>query len=68
MLGDKIVAAVEGRLEEELAGLWRWPREQVLPFRGCEDGSRMGDRDMLLQEEWEKSGGVGDRGGSRSML
>ncbi len=68
VLGDKIVAAVEARLEEELAGLWRWPREQVLPFRGCEDGSRMGDRGMVLQEEWEKSGGVVDRGGSRSVL
>lgn len=63
VLGDKIVAAVEGALEEELAGLWRWPGEQVLPFRGCEDGSRMGDRWMVLEEEWKRKG---ERG--RSML
>ena len=62
VLGDKIVAAMEGRLEEELAGLWRWPGEGLLPFRGCEDGSRMGDRDMVLEEEWAKGGRV------RSML
>lgn len=64
VLGDKIVAAVEGVLEEELAALWRWPREQVLPFRGCEDGSRMGDREMVLEEEWKK----GEGKGARSML
>lgn len=74
VLGDKIVSAIEGKLEEELAGLWRWPSEKVLPFRGCEDGSRMGDREMVLEEEWGKGGGelegVGkmEGGGFRSML
>ena len=68
VLGDQIVAAVEGGLEEELAGLWRWRGERVLPFRGCEDGSRMGDRWMVLEEEWAK--GKRKRGGKggRSML
>lgn len=67
VLGDKIVAAVEGRLEGELASLWRWPGEQVLPFRGCEDGSRMGDRGMLLGDEWARNGEREARG-LRSML
>lgn len=61
VLGDKIVAAVQGALEDELAGLWRWPREKVLPFRGCEDGSRMGDREMVLEEEWAKGKRKGER-------
>lgn len=70
VLGDKIVRAVEGRLEEELMGLWRWPGEMVLPFRGCEDGSRMGDRGMLLEEEWAKGDKEAERKGerARSML
>lgn len=66
VLGDKVVAAVEGKLEKELAGLWRWPREKVLPFRGCEDGSRMGARNMVLEEEWAKGEKKGKR--ARSML
>lgn len=66
VMGDKIVKAMEGRLEEELAGLWRWPREKVLPFRGCEDGSRMGDRGMVLEEEWAKGEKKGE--GVKSML
>lgn len=70
VLGDKIVRAVEGKLEEELRGLWRWPRERVLPFKGCEDGSRMGDWGMVLEEEWAKgrveAEGKGE--GVRSML
>lgn len=70
VLGDKIVRAVEGRLEQELRELWRWPRGKVLPFRGCEDGSRMGDRGMLLEEEWAKGGREAERRGegARSML
>lgn len=68
VLGDKIVSAVEGRLEEELAGLWRWPSEKVLPFTGCEDGSRMGNRGMVLGKEWGRGDGKWEGGGSRSML
>lgn len=81
VLGAQIVAAMEGTLQGELAALWRWPGDQVLPFRGCEDGSRMGDRGMIWEEEWakgeweaENKGAKGKReaegkGGSvRSML
>lgn len=60
VLGDRIVATVEGQLERELAALWRWPvGEGVLPFRGCEDGSRMGERGMVLEVEWKKREGSG---------
>lgn len=62
VLGEKIVAAVEGRLEGELAELWRWREENVEPFRGTEDGSRGGERGAVLEEEWTK----GEReGGSK---
>ena len=61
VLGDKIVAAIERRLEEELARLWRWRKEEevVLPFGGTEDGSRGGLKDMVLEEEWRKGEMVG---------
>ena len=56
VLGDKIVAGIEGRLEEGLAKLWRWRGEEdvVMPFGGTEDGSRGGVRRMVLEEEWRK--------------
>lgn len=53
VLGEKVVDAMEGRLEGELEGLWRW-RGKVEGFEGCEDGSRGGARGMVLVEEWEK--------------
>ena len=54
VLGDKIVAGIEGRLERELAYLWRWREQNVIPFNGTEDGSRCGLRGMVLEEEWKK--------------
>lgn len=69
VLGDKIVEAVEGKLEGELAALWRWPvGERVLPFRGCDDGSRMGERGMVLEVEWAAGGKTEGVGGGRSRL
>lgn len=74
VLGGKIVEALEGNLEAELAALWRWPvvggKERVpLPFRGCEDGSRMGERGMVLEVEWAKGGEKREGGGGgRSRL
>ena len=55
VLGEKILAAVERKLEDELAGLWRW-REKSLPFEGTEDGSRSGVKLMILDEELMKGG------------
>ncbi len=58
VLGDRIVEAVEGRLEGELRGLWRWEGEVDKGglFGGCGDGSRRGERGMLLGEEWGREG------------
>lgn len=58
VLGEKVVAAIEGRLEEELAELWGW-REKVEPFNGTDDGSRGGKRGLILEEEWQKGGAPG---------
>lgn len=56
VLGEKIVAAIEGRLEEDLKGLWTWREQRVEGFGGTEDGSRGGERGMILEDEWSKEG------------
>jgi len=63
VVGEKVVEAVEGRLDNELRSLWAWP-ETVLGFKGTEDGSRGGKKGMVLQEEWER-GKEGREGNSR---
>lgn len=63
VLGEKVVAATEGRLEEELAVLWKWREERVENFAGTEDGSRGMGRRVDLEEAWRE----GDEGG-RSKL
>lgn len=56
VIGDKVVDALEGRLEPELRNLWAWP-EAVDPqvLQGAEDGSRSGEKGLLLQEELAKT-------------
>ena len=61
VLGEKIVDAIEGRLERELAELWALPRRGVEGFTGTEDGSRGGRRGMVLREEMQRSGEVKSR-------
>lgn len=63
VLGEKIVAGVEGRLEDELERLWRWKGKGkgVVSFEGTEDGSRGGRRGMVLEEEWSRGREVGGR-------
>lgn len=51
MIGEKIVDAVEGRLEHELKELWKWKEEASLAFDGADDGTRGGRRGMILQKE-----------------
>ena len=60
VLGEKILAAIEGNLEEELMKLWRWvgEEEKVIPFEGTEDGSRAGRKGMVLEDEWKKGRGL----------
>ncbi|KAK4697190.1 hypothetical protein P7C71_g843, partial [Lecanoromycetidae sp. Uapishka_2] len=55
VLGDKILAALDGILEEELANLWRWREDRVENFRGTEDGSRGGGGRMNLKEAWREA-------------
>ncbi len=63
MLGDQIVAALEGTLEPELRELWRWRGdgeavEEVFETAG--DGSRGGPRGMSLHVEREVWEGLGE--------
>lgn len=63
MLGDKVVDALEGRLDPELQRLWAWPERQLGDvFGGTEDGSRSGAKGLLLMEELGKSGYVAAAG------
>ena len=54
VLGEKIVAAIEGRLTEDLIHLWQWPEKMEENFGGTEDGSRGGKKGMVLEEEWKQ--------------
>ena len=54
VLGEKIIDAVEGRLEEDLKGLWKWGEGKEGRWE-TEDGCRGGERDMEWENEWRKS-------------
>ncbi|OAP59309.1 hypothetical protein AYL99_06607 [Fonsecaea erecta] len=64
VIGDRIVAAIQGTLEPELAQIWRWRSPEDLKkeminsdeeeFTACEDGSRAGRKGMLLEEEMQR--------------
>ncbi|KAF7592512.1 hypothetical protein BBP40_012802 [Aspergillus hancockii] len=53
VLGDKIVDALEGKLEPELRDLWKWPAAVEGEFEG--DGSRSGQQGLRLMEELAKT-------------
>ncbi|KEF60412.1 uncharacterized protein A1O9_01973 [Exophiala aquamarina CBS 119918] len=62
VIGDKIVDALEGNLDPELAEIWRWKTEEELKaetagqeFLGCDDGSRAGRKGMILAEEAKRT-------------
>lgn len=60
MLGDKIVDAIEGTLEPGLKRLWSWGKNDsssmpLPPVVWTEDGSRAGERGLVLMEELAKS-------------
>ena len=61
VIGDKIISAIEGNLDPELAEIWRWRSPEELSgvvgggeFIACEDGSRAGRKGMILEEERRK--------------
>lgn len=51
VIGEKIVDAIEKRLDPELKALWQWRAHPVQDFVGTDDGSRSGREGMLLDEE-----------------
>lgn len=63
VIGEKIVLAMEGRLEKEWSEIWRWRSDEELglgkgeTFVQCEDGSRAGPRGMVLEDELKKGDG-----------
>jgi sarcosine oxidase / L-pipecolate oxidase len=54
VIGEKIVDAIEGQLERDLQNLWRWREEIPVTFNGADDGTRGGNRDMILDHEQRK--------------
>ncbi|KAH8695369.1 putative fructosyl amino acid oxidasesarcosine oxidase [Talaromyces proteolyticus] len=56
ILGDKIVDALEGKLDPELRQLWQWPEAQhSLTPVVTKDGSRSGAMGLNLMDELAKS-------------
>ncbi|KAB8229983.1 FAD dependent oxidoreductase [Aspergillus alliaceus] len=53
VLGEKIVDALEGKLEPELQDVWKWPAAVEGEFEG--DGSRSGRKGLRLMEELAKT-------------
>ena len=54
VLGEKIVDAVEGRLEDGLREMWKWGEGKEGVWE-TEDGCRGGKRGMEWENEWRKS-------------
>ncbi|EEP82478.1 conserved hypothetical protein [Uncinocarpus reesii 1704] len=61
VIGDKVVDALEGKLDPELKELWSWPEllhpvgaNGEVPVFWTEDGSRSGPKGMILAEELAK--------------
>ncbi|KAL2046314.1 hypothetical protein N7G274_001761 [Stereocaulon virgatum] len=51
VLGERIVEGLEGGLAEEFRGLWRWREGVGVPFNGTDDGSRRGEKGLVLGDE-----------------
>ena len=54
VIGEKIVDAIDGTLQAELKQCWRWKDRPMQDFEGCDDGSRAGQRGMMLAQELRK--------------
>ncbi|EER37222.1 fructosyl amino acid oxidasesarcosine oxidase [Histoplasma capsulatum H143] len=68
VLGEKIVDAIQGRLDPELQELWGWPgvagdEDAAAAVVWTEDGSRSGEKGLILMDELAK--GQGGKRGSR---
>ncbi|KAF3491507.1 uncharacterized protein GIQ15_01024 [Arthroderma uncinatum] len=64
VLGEKIVDAMQGQLDADLAALWKWAEKPLTRADGSvatvwtEDGSRSGVKGMVLAEELAKGDGI----------
>ncbi|KAL2827012.1 FAD dependent oxidoreductase [Aspergillus cavernicola] len=68
VIGDKVVDALEGTLSPELRTLWDWPEAvDEERFEGTEDGSRSGEKGLVLGVELARGGNKGKRTG-RAVL
>jgi sarcosine oxidase/L-pipecolate oxidase len=54
VIGEKVLAAIERRLDLELKNLWSWRTRAAENFIGTDDGSRAGQEGMLLDNEMSK--------------
>jgi sarcosine oxidase / L-pipecolate oxidase len=54
VLGEKIVDAIEGKLDPKWVHAWRWREETCPTLHACDDGSRAGPKEMILDEELAK--------------
>lgn len=65
VIGDKILDAVQGKLDPDLQKLWAWPEKPLLEAGEdgkkrpavvwTEDGSRSGPKGLILSEELKKT-------------
>ncbi|KAL8744432.1 MAG: hypothetical protein Q9190_003322 [Brigantiaea leucoxantha] len=55
VLGDKLLGVLERRGEEGLRNLWQWPEKKDGVW-GTEDGSRGGERGLILEQERRRGG------------
>ncbi|OQV02535.1 hypothetical protein CLAIMM_07721 [Cladophialophora immunda] len=53
VIGDKVVDAIDGELDQDLQQLWRWREAAPGPWSGTDDGTRGGRRGMILNDEIE---------------
>ncbi|KAI2012947.1 hypothetical protein LOZ39_001027 [Ophidiomyces ophidiicola] len=58
VIGDKVLDAIEGKLDANLKELWAWPASPSSATNGtpvvCEDGSRSGLKGMILKDEMSR--------------
>lgn len=54
VIGEKIMDAIDGKLDHILRDLWRWREDVPATFKGTSDGTRGGRRGMMFREEWQR--------------
>lgn len=52
IIGEKILDAIQGKLDYSLLELWRFREKAASTFHGVDDGTRGGKRGMILENEY----------------